>query len=99
LNNPFYQGNNFDDEAYDEGMAYERGHRRMANPYPNRGGGFSFSNHDRRKDYLSPNEYRMKIEISFFSENLDSEFFLDWVYEVEKFFDMTYVLMEKHVKF
>ena len=71
----------------------------MKNSNPNRGGGFLFPNHDRRRDYSSPNEYRMKIEISSFSENLDIESFLDWVYEVKKFFDMTYVLTEKHVKF
>jgi len=47
------------------------------------------------KGYLSPNEYRMKVEISSFSGNLDIIFFLDWIYEVEKFFDMTYVPTEK----
>ena len=41
----------------------------------------------------------MKIKISSFSENLDIESFLDWVYEVEKFFDLAYVSEEKHVKF
>ena len=56
-------------------------------------------NHDRRRDYPNPNEYRMKVEISSFSENLDIESFLDWVYEVEKFFDMFYISEEKHVKF
>ena len=40
----------------------------------------------------------MKIEILFFSENLDIES-LDRVYEVKKFFDMAYVPEEKHVKF
>ena len=38
----------------------------------------------------------MKIEIPSFSGNLDIESFLDWVYEVEKFFDIDY---EKRVKF
>ena len=47
------------------------------------------------KGYLSPNEYRMKVEISSFSGNLDIISFLDWIYEVEKFFDMTYVSTEK----
>ena len=41
----------------------------------------------------------MKIEILSFSENLDIESFLDWVYKVEKFFDMAYIPEEKHVKF
>ena len=41
----------------------------------------------------------MKVEILSFSENLDMEFFLKWVYKVEKFFDMTYVFAEKQVKF
>jgi len=41
----------------------------------------------------------MKIEIPSFSGNLDIKSFLDWVYEVEKFFDMAYILEDKHVKF
>ena len=67
----------------------------MANPNK----GFPFSNPDRRRGDPSPNKYRMKIEISSFSGNLDIESFLDWVYEVEKFFDTTYVSEKKHVKF
>ena len=31
----------------------------------------------------------MKVDIPFFSENLDIESFLDWIYKVGKFFDMT----------
>ena len=79
-------------------MVYGRGPWRIVNPNPNRGGGFSFSNNDRRRDYSSPSEYRMKVKISSFSGNLDIKS-LDWVYEVEKFFDMAYVPQEKHVKF
>ena len=46
----------------------------------------AFPNHDRRRDYSSPNEYKMKIEISSLSGNFDIESFLDLIYEVEKFF-------------
>ena len=39
----------------------------------------------------------MKVEIP--CGNFDIESFLDYIYEVDKFFDMTYVLIEKQVKF
>ena len=70
----------------------------MTNPNSNKGGGFPFPDHDRRRGDPSPNEYMMKIEISSFSGNLDIES-LDRVYEVDKFFDMAYVSEEKHVNF
>ena len=41
----------------------------------------------------------MKVEFFSFSGNLDIEPFLDWVYKIEKSFDMVYVLEEKHVNF
>ena len=41
----------------------------------------------------------MKVNIPFFNENLDIESFLNWIYEVDKFFDIAYVPMEKQVKF
>ena len=41
----------------------------------------------------------MKVDIPSISGNLDIEFFLDWIYEVDKFFDIAYVPMEKQVKF
>ena len=37
----------------------------------------------------------MKFDILSFSENLDIESFLDWIYEVDKFFDIAYAPMEK----
>jgi len=30
----------------------------------------------------------MKVDILSFSENLDTESFLDWIYKVDKFFDI-----------
>ena len=70
----------------------------MANPNPNRRGEFPFLNPDRRRGESTSNEYRMKIEISSFSRNFNIESFLDWVYEVERFFDMAYVRDENVVR-
>jgi len=39
----------------------------------------------------------MKLEILFLSGNLDIESFLDWIYEVEKLFNMVYVPAKKQV--
>ena len=62
---------------------------------PNRGGRFPYPNHGKKGGYLNPNEYRMKCDIPSFSGNIDIESFLDWIYEVEKFFDMDYVPAKK----
>ena len=75
-------------------MTYGRGHRQIINHNPNRGGGFLFPNHDRSRDYSSPNEYRIKTRIPSFSENLNIESFLDQISEVLKFFDMTCISEE-----
>ena len=99
LINTFYLEDDFEEKGYNGRVTYGRGPRRMANPNPNKGEGLSFPNLNSRRGDPSPNEYRMKIEIPSFSGNLDIESFLDWVYEVEKFFDMTYVSEEMHVKF
>ena len=42
LNNLFYQEDDFEEGAYDGGMAYGRGHRRITNPNPYRVEGFFF---------------------------------------------------------
>ena len=42
---------------------------------------------------------KVEIEIPSFSENLDIKSLLNWIYEIDKFFDMAYVLTEKQVKF
>jgi len=62
---------------------------------PNRGGRFPYPNHGKKGRYPNPNEYRMKCDIPSFSGNIDIESFLDWIYEVEKFFDMDYVPAKK----
>ena len=77
MNNTFHQEHDFEDETYDERMAYERGYKRMANLNLNRGGRFLFLNHDKRISDLGPNEYMIKIEIPSFSGNLNIESFLD----------------------
>ena len=41
----------------------------------------------------------MKVGIPSFSRNLDMGSVLNWIYEVDKFFNMAYVPMEKQVKF
>jgi len=73
---------------------------RFANSNPDRRGGFSnfnkrvwfpYPNHDKTGGCPNSNEYRMKVEIPSFSGNHDIESFLDWIYEVDKLFDMTYV--------
>jgi len=71
----------------------------MVNSNPNRRERFSFPNHDRRRGDPSPNEYQIKIEISSFRGNLNIESFLNWVYEVDKFFNLAYVPEDKYVKF
>ena len=99
FNNPSYQHDDF----RDDGLAFRR-HERFANANPHRRNGFpnpnreakvSYPNHDREGGYPNPQDYTMKVDIPSFSENLDIQSFLNWIYEVDKFFYMAYVLIEK----
>ena len=73
---------------------------RFVTPDPNRRRGFSnhnretrnpYPNHGREGGFPNPHEYKMKVDIPSFSENLDIKSFLNWIYEEDKFFDMAYV--------
>ena len=106
MHNLIYQYDNFEDEYENEGMAYGR-QRRFTNSNlnkesefstPNRRGRFPYTNHDRKKVYPSSNKYMMKVDIPSFSENFGIES-LNWIYEVDKFFEMAYVPMKKQAKF
>nr|GEU86879.1 transposon Ty3-I Gag-Pol polyprotein [Tanacetum cinerariifolium] len=49
-------------------------------------------------DYVDQQRYHVKAEISNFLGNLDLKVTLDWLYEVDKFFDIMYVPEEEQVK-
>ncbi|GJS25418.1 hypothetical protein Tco_0454050 [Tanacetum coccineum] len=51
-----------------------------------------------RHGYQDRQRYRVKAKIPNFLENLDPEAVLDWLYEVNKFFDIMDVLKEEQVK-
>ena len=85
------------DEAYDVRMTYgEQAGWPIQIPT---GEGILFSQPEWRRGEPSSNEYQMKIDIPSFSGNIDIESFLDWVYEAEKFFDITSIPEEKYAKF
>lgn len=50
------------------------------------------------EDGKSQYNYRIKAEIPNFYGNLDLEAFLDWIYEVEKFFDIMDIPEDRQVK-
>ena len=61
----------------------------------NRRGRFSNSIRDKRGGYSNLDGFR----ISSFYKSLDVESSLIWIDEVDKLFDIAYILMENHVKF
>ena len=64
-----------------------------ANQRPIRGGG--------RRDYgyeRDSGNFKLKVDIPFFSVNLNIEDFIDWIAKIDKFFDYMQVPEEKRVK-
>ena len=43
-------------------------------------------------------DFKLKVDIPFFSDNLNMEDFINWIVEIDKFFDYMEVLEEKRVK-
>ena len=64
-----------------------------ADHWPARGG--------RRHEYgykRDSGDFKLKVDIPFFRDNLNIEDFIDWVVEIDKFFDYMEVLERKKVK-
>ena len=52
---------------------------------------------DNGRDYQEQKDYRMKVELPSFNGNVSIEEYLDWVSEVEKFFDYMGTADDKQV--
>ncbi|GJR98892.1 hypothetical protein Tco_0271066 [Tanacetum coccineum] len=92
-NHPNREGNERDDDEGEETMdEYNRGPRRGDRPRTMVGQNVN------PRGYSERQSYRVKAEIPNFVGNLDIEAVLDWLYEVDKFFDIMEVLEEEQVK-
>ncbi|KAL4600596.1 hypothetical protein ACB092_11G210400 [Castanea dentata] len=53
------------------------------------------STRDIGQDYQEQRDYQMKVELPSFNGNVSIEEYLDWISEVEKFFDYIYIADDK----
>jgi len=80
---------------------YERGDAgHMGNVYEGAGYQNAYGEQPRRQDHgmEESHKYRMKIDLSSFNEYLHIKDFLDWVMEIERFFDYTSIREDRKVK-
>ena len=79
----------FDDTSDEEADLGE-----YANPCGRQRGGRQW-----QPNYKRDNEYKLKVDIPNFSGDLNIEGFLDWLTEVDRFFDYTELPDDRKVKF
>ena len=79
----------FDDTSYEEVGLGE-----YANPHGRQRGGKQW-----QPKYKGDDECKLKVDIPNFSDDLNIEGFLDWLTEVDRFFDYTELPDDRKVKF